>query len=407
MPRRILIPTDVPFWDRQTGAQQRIAAMVDFLSVSGHEVNVFFLATGLNTSIPNRKEYTVTVAASDHPPNQFAQRMAWYAAATANQLKIWAGKPFAVSDQQPPRPLRLEEFRWPWAIRRFAQEFGQFKPDCVIIEYIKLAYLLEGLTPSQRAAVHCLVDTHDVLHLRAAQFHSRGLLHWLDIDRDAEVATLKKFDTILAIAEHEASWFREFVPQANTIVVGHAASMDPALLEPPNADPLRLGFIGSNNLPNLVGIQQFIEHAWPAIRAHADNIRLVIAGRICEALGDLEDPRIQQLGIVDRLESFYENVDLVINPVTFGTGLKIKNCESLCFGRPLVTTAHGAEGMPAETGQAFREAEIEQMAPLICTLANDPQTVKSMGKQALQVARSVYSVERAYSELQLALLREN
>jgi hypothetical protein len=49
---------------------------------------------------------------------------------------------------------------------------------------------------------------------------------------------------------------------------------------------------------------------------------------------------------VDDLDDLYVQVDLVINPVWLGSGLKIKTVEALNKNKHLLTTPKGIDGMP-------------------------------------------------------------
>ena len=52
------------------------------------------------------------------------------------------------------------------------------------------------------------------------------------------------------------------------------------------------------------------------------------------------------MGRIDRIEDFYSAVDVAINPMIAGTGLKIKTVEAMNFGVPIVSTISGSEGLP-------------------------------------------------------------
>jgi hypothetical protein len=67
------------------------------------------------------------------------------------------------------------------------------------------------------------------------------------------------------------------------------------------------------------------------------------------------------LGFVDTLKSGYERVKIAINPVTIGTGLKIKTIESLSYNTPIVTNEKGAIGLDSfrEKGMIVTKSEDE------------------------------------------------
>lgn len=81
------------------------------------------------------------------------------------------------------------------------------------------------------------------------------------------------------------------------------------------------------------------------------EVGVTIAGGVCEKLTAV--PGIRLLGQVENLAPVYRSATVVVNPVLFGTGLKIKTIEALGFGKALVTTKAGAEGMDDLAGKAF------------------------------------------------------
>jgi glycosyltransferase involved in cell wall biosynthesis len=110
----------------------------------------------------------------------------------------------------------------------------------------------------------------------------------------------------------------------------------------------RIGYLGSNNLINYESVRSFVT----LFRKHQITGRpltLVIAGGVCDRIRDLAGDGIEIIGRVERLEDFYKSVDLVINPMMFGTGLKIKTVEALSFGAPLVSTRAGMSGITEAT----------------------------------------------------------
>ena len=47
------------------------------------------------------------------------------------------------------------------------------------------------------------------------------------------------------------------------------------------------------------------------------------------------------------MDQLYEQVDAVLAPMSFSTGLKIKIGEALAAGLPIISHAHAFEGYPA------------------------------------------------------------
>ena len=420
-PQRVLFATDVPFWEVSDGAQQRIMSLYRFLVGTNHPTEVFYLGTDSTReaieSCP--PEIRLRPFTSADPPVHAMGRVRWFAAATIHQAREWLNGGAGATREAGPVSLRLEDFRWPWAMERFRETVEDFRPDVIIIEYVKLAYLLEALPPSMRQQMTCMVDTHDILHRRAEQFRAHGYPHWLDIDREQESHVLSQFDVILAIQPHEAIEFRTMVPGAEVLTVGHA----PELAEPQrrgvdtnDATTLRVGYIGSKNFSNWSAIRQFINDGWPLVlNRHPDRCELVIAGAICQwirqapdeqegsPLGRIPEDRLRQvrlMGHVPTIDEFYDQIDVLINPVDFGTGLKIKNAEALSFAKLLITTTTGFDGMPESTRLACMVVDsVPEMGEAINSLLNDLPLIRKLQSLALELSETEFSAQYAYAEL--------
>lgn len=404
-----------------------MASLVSFLASDRFEVRTFYLGQTGTTQFTRRDRelidsdgLNVEQRGSDQPPRQLLKKLTWYAEATRHQLQQWSGRQVADTGTTRERvesalPPQLDEYRWPWAISAFAESIDAFRPDSIVVQYVKLGYLLEALSYQQRNDIHCIIDTHDVLHLRAEQFRKRGFRHWIEITREEEASSLSKFDSILAIQPEEASLFREMAPDSQTIVCGHAVERTTIhQIRRPKDNLLTIGYLGSANASNAHAIKWFLESVWHQLceTAQADQIRLVIAGGICDWLNQSDHigitnmNNVESLGRIDELTTFYDSVDVVVNPVEFGTGLKIKNCEAIGFGKPVLTTPHGSAGMPSNLDPAclICESSNEFLTQLL-KLSEDPECLDRMQSTAEKLSQSGFSERQAYSEIKRALLQ--
>ena len=429
---RILFATDIPFWRMSDGAHQRIASLYRYLARDPNVSQVFYLGSPDAESADLARDMGVDYQAfnSGKPPKNLLSRIQWYADATLHQARRWiTRKSCNVLIAEGPRSLNLSDFRWPWAIQRFRETVAKFQPDTIVFEYIKMSYLLEALSPEERQRIQCVVDTHDILHRRAEQFFANGFPHWLMIDRQQESEVLNQFDLIMAIQEREAEELRSMAPYSETITVGHAVELVKSTLsservpteEPPRQ--IKIGYIGSKNFSNWSAIRKFLQTAWPNVHEkNGDLCQLLIAGGICEWIEkrpatDAASPSrittehlqsVQLIGRVSAIEEFYDQIDVLINPVEFGTGLKIKNAEALSFGKLLITTMQGFDGMPQSTRLACKVVEsVDEMGDAINSLTQDLSSIRPMQRLASVLAQTEFSPEFAYSELSDWLDRSN
>jgi hypothetical protein len=91
----------------------------------------------------------------------------------------------------------------------------------------------------------------------------------------------------------------------------------------------------------------------------------------------LRHPNVEVVGRVTDLGEFYRSVDVVIAPMDFGTGLKIKVAEALAAGAPLLATAHATEGYPT-TEPLHLLPDFQAMALELVKLAFDPKELPAL-----------------------------
>jgi succinoglycan biosynthesis protein ExoO len=138
-----------------------------------------------------------------------------------------------------------------------------------------------------------------------------------------------------------------------------------------------------------------------------ERAQLLLAGSVCEVLDGARLPKgVLALGYVKDLEDFYRQVDVVVSPLRMGGGLKIKNVEALCKGKPLVTTPIGAEGLDDGAGSAFWiEESAAALASALVRLVDSPSLRGDLTLGALSFAERHFSHEAVYRELDTWLER--
>lgn len=349
---QVVIVTDVHYWRRHTGAQQRIFALVEFLRQHSTELTTVFAAPLENSSASDdRAQITaaglnVVSLIDDWRPEGWLERFQWELHCTVNGLLNLLNpiRKNKTLDRSPPSARRLADFRSPLLVRRWNALLKKLQPKIVIVEYVTLAYLVAD--QASRVDATYAVDTHDILSSRCEQFRDHGFDHWVELTAEEESAALRLFDLVIAIEAEEAVRFGELVDDQRLVVIaGHPVAGH--VCPPATAsDDVTVGYFASDNAANRHALAWFFENVWPEVHRKLPQVEFLIAGTIGETLrGEALPDQVTLLGSVDQPIDFYRAVDVVVNPIQFGTGLKIKNLEALAFGRPLVTTAHGGAGM--------------------------------------------------------------
>lgn len=232
---------------------------------------------------------------------------------------------------------RLDDW-WDAAVADAARALHKrWRFHAVVANYVWFSAVLEAFGDD----VLKLLDTHDVFGGRAERFVASGLApHWYSTTREEEAAGLARADIVLAIQDEEAAYFRS-LGLRDVRVLGHSLPLRTRGPRPADGSPLVAGYLASGNIINVTSFERL-----RGCLDAADAMRFVVAGSICGKLPSGAEP-FEVIGRIDHADEFYDGVDLVVNPMMFGTGLKIKSVEALAQGMPLFATASAMTGLPA------------------------------------------------------------
>lgn len=108
-------------------------------------------------------------------------------------------------------------------------------------------------------------------------------------------------------------------------------------------------FLGTYFPMNVHGITWFINEVLPHV-----TIRLQIVGKGMKALETTvgKDKKIEIFSDVPDLEPYIEQADFMLLPLFRGSGMKIKTCESLMYGKNIIGTDETFEGYEVDYSKA-------------------------------------------------------
>lgn len=162
---------------------------------------------------------------------------------------------------------------------------------------------------------------------------------------------------------------------------------------------LRLLFVGTLVYPpNHDGVLWFLREVWPRIRTALgpDGCSLTIVGPYPpDSILAFNDGRhVIVTGRVPSVEPYYDDCDVVIAPIRFGAGTRIKILEAMSHGRPVVSTTMGVEGIPVRKSMQIEISDsCEGFAAEIIRLARNPQAREHMGAAARRFVEKNFSPE--------------
>lgn len=100
-------------------------------------------------------------------------------------------------------------------------------------------------------------------------------------------------------------------------------------------------FIGSMFLPNYEGIKWFVENVMPEL----NDYTLTIVGKDFETKAEeLTRENVRVIGTVDELATYYLSNSVMVMPILFGDGMKIKTAEAMMYGKIIFASHEALEG---------------------------------------------------------------
>ena len=422
--KKVVFITDVRFWRCRTGAQQRINSLVHHLNNAGCKVTIAFTAPlddenqpvgseemkGIcDRSLIDESKLNVISLIDDWSPTGVIEKIKWKSKCILNAMS-----PVDRTTSSKSTTASLETLRTPEFIPRAKDLLERLTPDVVIVEYVTLAYLLPPKTDRNYLAV---LDSHDLLSDRYRQFRAAGYTHWLEISEEEEFAAFQHFDSVLAIQRHEAKTIRDRIADVDVVVCGHPVAARNEGNQDCDIGPESkftvgelgqecpsyvVGYFASDNPANRDALRWLLDSIWPIVMDQNSDIRLVLAGSVCQGLEAEQLPTaVNVLGSVDQVSDFYNQVDTVLNPIRFGTGLKIKNLEVLQFELPLISTGHGVEAMQNsgnESAPWIIADTATKFATAIIRLARSVEERKTMIENGKALAKQL-TPDIVYGEL--------
>jgi glycosyltransferase involved in cell wall biosynthesis len=171
--------------------------------------------------------------------------------------------------------------------------------------------------------------------------------------RRCEQVLLQRADVVLAVAADDERVFREIVPQAVVWLAPNGVdSPKPTMVVQQPSERPTVVFCASMHLRmNEEAAFWLLRHVIPRVKWGKDLRWQLVGGHPSRRLRE-EASRlgVEVTGWVSDVEPFLRGATIAVVPVHMGAGTKIKTLESMAAGIPVISTAVGLQGIPAESG---------------------------------------------------------
>jgi glycosyltransferase involved in cell wall biosynthesis len=177
----------------------------------------------------------------------------------------------------------------------------------------------------------------------------------------------------------------------------------------PAAPGARIGFLGTFRADfNRDALEHLLTNLWPEIRVRMPQAELVIAGNGYE--GPLkqaaQEVGARWLGYVDDLGEYFASIDLLLVPLRFGAGLRIRIMEALAAAVPVIASSVAVANLGLTDGEQYREANAPaDVAATVVELLDDPAAARALGARGRDWCRAQHGPDMVRPQ-RLAVIAE-
>jgi glycosyltransferase involved in cell wall biosynthesis len=300
------------------------------------------------------------------------------------------GIPQDVSYSAPPEFLRL-----------IADTAKEEKADLVLTSYWHMYRLTDYVSGPKLALI-----THDmdyIVNRERMRLGNRGgesLASGKEAARLERIETeaYRRFDTILTVTSSDADVLRGIPAYGGKKILPLPLALDLSVFSPDAFERAenRILFLGTFHSDfNRDALVWFSSEVLPGIRAEIPETAFKVVGHGAdEGLRNAAGDGVEFEGGVEDILPYLGGCSLMVLPLRFSGGVRIRMMEAAAMGTPVVSTPAGVAGMGLEPGRQYYEAaDARQMRDAVILLMRDREEAERVGGNAREWAESSISMD--------------
>lgn len=280
--------------------------------------------------------------------------------------------------------------------------------DIIILESLFVAPYIESIKKISKAKI--VLRAHNVeykiwerISLNTKNPIKKSYLSLLAKRLKAyEIKTFKDLDGIVAMTKVDADQFVQlgFNKGITSVPTGYIINQTDC--ENVEVEKNSIFHIASMDwLPNVEGINWFLNKVWKTVHLNAPNSKLYLAGReMPKEFYNLKLDNVITVGKVESAKEFYLSKKIMIVPVLSGSGMRIKIIEGMALGKVIISTTIGAEGIQVTNNKNILIADSpEEFSEAIIKCTSDENFCNEIGLNAQKLIVEKYSNSNLSNQL--------
>lgn len=220
--------------------------------------------------------------------------------------------------------------------------------------------------------------------------------------KNYEHEVLNKFDAVVTITDLDSKEYERMGCKTPIYHVPFGIDLNKYRIDTSNMEKPSVFHIGAMDWrPNADGINWFLKGVWTKVLAKNNTIKLYLAGRkMPDWLLQLQMKNVVIEGEVPDSHQFINSKSIMIVPLNSGGGMRVKIIEGMAFGKTIISTSVGAEGIEYENGVNMLIANTEEeFCKAILKCVSDTDFSDTIGKNARILAETKYDNQNICNRL--------
>ncbi|OGU38253.1 MAG: hypothetical protein A2X61_02965 [Ignavibacteria bacterium GWB2_35_12] len=212
--------------------------------------------------------------------------------------------------------------------------------------------------------------------------------------RKYEGKIINQFDGIAAISDIDKKYLIEMGCKLPIDTVPIGIDFNFLNRKFPEPEPQTLFFIGILDwMPNVDGLLWFLNDVWHIVHERFPNVKFYIAGRHYEKIAaKLDYPNVIVLGEVEDAYDYISSKEIMLVPLRYASGTRVKIIEALALGKLIITTSVGVEGIEAVHSENIMIADTPlTFADSISRCLREPDLCKNISNNARKFAQERFN----------------
>lgn len=308
-------------------------------------------------------------------------------------------------------PLRVSYCKSGAMKKKIGELLAKEKFDVVYIKRKRMAQYGEYITGIPK--VLDLTDAVSMYYSRAYKYSNplKKIYFFIEYHKllKYEIRITRKFDKVVLSSAVDAEFLNKNSggDLKNLVVIPNV--VDTEYYSPKNIKSEENSLLFSGIMRNFVNIDSavyFCRNIFPLILKEIPDTKLYIAGpkpplsvRRFSKCGN-----IIVTGYVDDLRDYIEKSEIIICPIRVGAGTRNKILQAMSFGKPVVSTCLGAEGLKVTDNENILIADTSrEFAEKVIILLKDKTMREKIGMNAKRFVCAKYSLDILKEKINMLL----